>query len=282
MSGTLGRKSNPRHDPMKSELKAPSSPITLENRSQESPSYHTAASSIHSNSTTPSAPSNEKLMEEFCKMMLNFQKMFIVSQNPNTSAEPNFSSPSHGPTQFQPFAPYYPQRNNPDGSTAPIAPPSSLYNQFPPHVAHQLYLSWMGAYYAGATGSWPPPPPPYLVQPKEKSKTPQYEYQTYMPMPGIPPSTYPEFTEERGKGDYHRPMVASMPLSNEPGMYRKPPYDTYQNFEDSPEYFSPHHPTYFKQPQHKGSVDKYIFFCLLQLEETCFILIISCINFVSL
>nr|XP_002131826.1 flocculation protein FLO11 isoform X1 [Ciona intestinalis] len=33
----------------------------------------------------------------------------------------------------------------------------------PPQLAHQLYLSWLGAYYAGATGAPPPAPPPFII-----------------------------------------------------------------------------------------------------------------------
>ena len=41
---------------------------------------------------------------------------------------------------------------------APPPPPSS-YPPLPPHMIHHIYMSWLGAYYAGVTGTLPPPPP---------------------------------------------------------------------------------------------------------------------------
>lgn len=37
----------------------------------------------------------------------------------------------------------------------------------PADIAHQLYLSYLSAYYAGATGVWPPPAPPAYIMPQQ-------------------------------------------------------------------------------------------------------------------
>ena len=38
-------------------------------------------------------------------------------------------------------------------------PPPASFPPLPPHLIHHIYMSWLGAYYAGATGTLPPPPP---------------------------------------------------------------------------------------------------------------------------
>ena len=46
----------------------------------------------------------------------------------------------------------------------------------PADVAHQLYLSYLSAYYAGATGVWPPPAPPAYIMPQQTRNTPGTQF----------------------------------------------------------------------------------------------------------
>ncbi|CAK8688659.1 unnamed protein product [Clavelina lepadiformis] len=56
----------------------------------------------------------------------------------------------------------------------------------PPQLMHQLYMSWLGAYYAGATGTWPPPVPPPFMSPGNSSGGP------HMPPFDVPPNINPQ------------------------------------------------------------------------------------------
>ena len=79
-------------------------------------------------------------------------------------------------------------------------PPAASVPPLPPHLSHQIYLAWLGAYYAGAAGTWPPPAPPAFLFPHvaaANSAMPPFEMPLYIG--GFqPPHDAPKQQETRG------------------------------------------------------------------------------------
>lgn len=225
MSGTLSRKPKPK---VVEEVAAPvvASPQHAANLSQPAPSD--VASPPTSSSTDPT-----KFVEDFCKMMLNFQNMALKNQNEKDKDPPPSQSQLPDPKVMNPFAAFYP---NHQGGQHPT-PPHSLYSQFPPHVSYQLYMSWMAAYYAGATGSLPPPPPfsSYPSMGSEKATQPPFDYQNFpsvfQPHPAYMRDGYTSSQASPQKEPYQSFDNSMMYHSNN---YNQPPQKASENFGSEP------------------------------------------------
>ena len=103
---------------------------------------------------------------------------------------------------------------------APPPPPPSSFPPLPPHLIHHIYMSWLGAYYAGATGTLPPPPPfvlPNTLNPSTGTPV--------TPLDFLPPNfphmsnvgTEAEKQSERSKNEehYYKDMYSSDPQFEE-------------------------------------------------------------------
>ena len=101
--------------------------------------------------SVPNIPSSQaKSMGELLAAMM--QALGIHSQG-------SAPAPTPAPT---PAPNYNPNINAFHQHMQNLGPPPS-FPPLPPHLVHHLYMSWLGAYYAGATGAWPPPAPPSFI-----------------------------------------------------------------------------------------------------------------------
>ena len=112
--------------------------------------------------------------------------------------------------------PSYPQFNP---AFHQASPPQSIPS-LPPNLVHTLYMSWLGAYYAGATGTWPPPAPPSFILPSTSNPSANPS----VPIDFLNPSNFPFPRTADQEADKHSENThgadhSAFPSSDHPGTY---------------------------------------------------------------
>ncbi|MEL6741669.1 MAG: hypothetical protein AAFP26_13515 [Planctomycetota bacterium] len=104
---------------------------------------------------------------------------------------------------------------NPSTSQAPAA------QTIPAELAHQLYLSYLSAYYAGATGVWPPPAPPAYIMPHRagNSAAAQFPFFQASAFPNymVPPMEDKSAQQQPNYGYPYLPFASDQTANSAPG-----------------------------------------------------------------
>jgi len=111
------------------------------------------------------------------------------------------------PDMLQAFREFLNQQQ--DAAASQPAPSTS--NIIPAELAHQLYLSYLSAYCAGATGVWPPPAPPSYIMPQHVRNNPQYPF---LQTPAFA-NLLPSYDDPKTSSTYYPYLPTAFPTSSD-------------------------------------------------------------------